>query len=186
MSIVHYALALYAALVEAKVLPEEELQTYAADDSRLPMSAMATYTPGVEIAGGSLGHGLSIALGIAMGLNRKGSQAYVCNLLSDGELDEGSTWEAAMVAAHHKLDNLIAIVDFNGYVDCQQTTGVSHMTTLTTERLRRLREAAFRIGHSRAIPASPLRAEFPGQGAARKHQALVRGVLTSHSSVVAG
>ncbi|WP_164740392.1 transketolase [Brachybacterium saurashtrense] len=127
LSIGHYALALYAALVEAKVLPAEELQTYAGDDSRLPMSSMRTYTPGVEISGGSLGHGLGIANGVAMGLKRKGSERFVYNLLSDGELGEGSTWEAAAVAAHHRLDNLIAIVDFND----QQADGKStHMLSM--------------------------------------------------------
>lgn len=121
LSIGHYALALYAALTEAKFLPVEELETYASDDSRLPMSAMASYTPGVEISGGSLGHGLTIANGVALGLKRKNNEARVYNMLSDGELDEGSTWEAAAVAAHHKLDNLIAIVDFNN----QQADGKS-------------------------------------------------------------
>lgn len=121
LSIGHYALALYAALTEAKFFPVEELQTYASDDSRLPMSAMRTYTPGVEISGGSLGHGLGIANGVAMGLKRKGSDRFVYNLLSDGELGEGSTWEAAAVAGHHGLDNLVAIVDFND----QQADGKS-------------------------------------------------------------
>lgn len=121
LSIGHYAIALYAALTEAKFLPVEELDTYATDDSRLPMSAMASYTPGVEISGGSLGHGLTIANGVALGLKRKDNQAFVYNILSDGELDEGSTWEAAAVAAHHELDNLIAIVDFND----QQADGKS-------------------------------------------------------------
>jgi transketolase len=121
LSIGHYALALYAALAEAKFLPLEELETYATDDSRLPMSAMASYTPGVEISGGSLGHGLVIANGVALGLKRKHNPAFVYNILSDGELNEGSTWEAASVAAHHELDNLIAIVDFND----QQADGKS-------------------------------------------------------------
>lgn len=121
LSIGHYALALYAALTEAKFYPVEELQTYASDDSRFPMSTMRTYTPGVEISSGSLGHGLGIANGVAMGLKRKGSDRFVYNLLSDGELGEGSTWEAAAVAAHHSLDNLIAIVDFND----QQADGKS-------------------------------------------------------------
>ena len=112
LSIGHYAIALYAALAEAKFLPLEELETYATDDSRLPMSAMASYTPGVEISGGSLGHGLVVANGVALGLKRKNNPAFVYNILSDGELNEGSTWEAAAVAAHHELDNLIAIVDF--------------------------------------------------------------------------
>jgi transketolase len=121
LSIGHYAIALYAALAEAKFFPLEELETYATDDSRLPMSAMASYTPGVEISGGSLGHGLVIANGVALGLKRKDNPAFVYNILSDGELNEGSTWEAAAVAAHHRLDNLIAIVDFND----QQADGKS-------------------------------------------------------------
>jgi transketolase len=113
LSIGHYAIALYAALIEAKILPEDEIETYGSDDSRLPMSGMAAYTPGMEITGGSLGHGLGIAVGMCLGLKRKGSKSFVYNLLSDGELDEGSTWEAAMGAGSHKLDNLIGIVDVN-------------------------------------------------------------------------
>ncbi|TFE36819.1 transketolase [Paraburkholderia dipogonis] len=118
----HYAIALYAALIEAGVIPEEELETYGSDDSRLPMSGMATYTPGMEISGGSLGQGLTIAVGMALGLRLKGSAAFVYNSMSDGELDEGATWEAALSAAHHGLENLIAMVDIN----CQQADGASH------------------------------------------------------------
>lgn len=115
LSIGHYALALYSALAEAQVIPREELLTYAADNSRLPMSAMSTYTPGVEIAGGSLGHGLGLGVGRALGLRAQGrDDQKVFVLFSDGELDEGSTWEAAMAASHWKLGNLIAIVDMNG------------------------------------------------------------------------
>ncbi|MDQ0469583.1 transketolase [Labrys wisconsinensis] len=113
LSIGHYAIALYAALIEAGVLPEDELGTYGADDSRLPMSGMAAYTPGMEMTGGSLGHGLGIAVGMGLGLRRKGSGAFVYTLFSDGELDEGATWEAAMSAASHRLGNLIGIVDVN-------------------------------------------------------------------------
>ena len=113
LSIGHYAIALYAALIEAGILPEDEIETYGSDDSRLPMSGMAAYTPGMEISGGSLGQGLSIAVGMCLGLKRKKSQSFVYNLLSDGELNEGSTWEAAMSAASFKLDNLIAVVDVN-------------------------------------------------------------------------
>ncbi|PIO94986.1 transketolase [Pseudomonas syringae] len=121
LSIGHYAIALYAALIEAEIIPLDELETYGSDDSRLPMSGMATYTPGMEITGGSLGHGLGIAVGACLGLKRKNSSAFVYNLLSDGELNEGSTWEAAMSAAHWKLDNLIAIIDVNN----QQADGHS-------------------------------------------------------------
>lgn len=113
LSIGHYAIALYSALIEAGILPDDELETYGGDDSRLPMSGMAAYTPGMEITGGSLGHGLGIAVGMALGLKRKASKSFVYNLFSDGELDEGSTWEAAMAAGSHKLDNLIGIVDVN-------------------------------------------------------------------------
>lgn len=121
LSIGHYAIALYAALIEAGILPEDEIGTYGMDESRMPMSGMAGYTPGMEITGGSLGHGLGIAIGMAMGLKRKNNPAFVYNLLSDGELGEGSTWEAVMSGVQHKLDNLIAIVDFND----QQADGKS-------------------------------------------------------------
>lgn len=117
----HYAIAFYAALIEAKIIPEDELETYGSDDSRLPMSGMATYTPGMEMSGGSLGQGLPIAVGIALGLRLKGNPAFVYNSMSDGELDEGSTWEAAMGAAHHGLGNLICLVDINN----QQADGPS-------------------------------------------------------------
>jgi transketolase len=117
----HYAIALYAALLEAGILPEEELETYGSDDSRLPMSGMATYTPGMEISGGSLGQGLTIAVGMALGLRQKNNPAFVYNSMSDGELDEGSTWEAALSAAHFGLGNLITLVDINN----QQADGPS-------------------------------------------------------------
>jgi transketolase len=117
----HYAIAHYAALIEAKIVPEEELETYGSDDSRLPMSGMATYTPGMEISGGSLGQGLPIAVGLALGLRHQQNPAFVYNSMSDGELDEGSTWEAAMSAAHHGLDKLICLVDINN----QQADGPS-------------------------------------------------------------
>ncbi len=117
----HYAIAHYAALIEAGVIPESELETYGSDDSRLPMSGMASYTPGMEISGGSLGQGLVIGVGIALALKHKRNPAFVYNSMSDGELDEGSTWEAAMGAAHHQLDNLICLVDINN----QQADGAS-------------------------------------------------------------
>ncbi|NYT84284.1 transketolase [Pollutimonas harenae] len=109
----HYAIALYAALIEAGVIAVEELESYGSDDSRLPMSGMASYTPGMEISGGSLGQGLSIAVGMALGLKQKGGKQFVYNSMSDGELDEGATWEAAMSASHHGLSNLICLVDIN-------------------------------------------------------------------------
>ena len=109
----HFAIALYAALIEAGVLPEDEIETYGGDDSRLPMSGMASYTPGMEMSGGSLGHGLGLAVGYALGLKRKASKSFVYVMYSDGELDEGLTWEAAMSASHFRLDNVIALIDIN-------------------------------------------------------------------------
>lgn len=109
----HYAIAFYAALMEAGIIPEEELETYGCDNSRLPMSGMTTYTPGMEMSGGSLGLGLSIAVGIGLGLKYQGKKSFVYNSMSDGELDEGSTWEAAMAASHHKLSNIINLIDVN-------------------------------------------------------------------------
>ncbi|MGO4742526.1 transketolase [Serratia quinivorans] len=121
LSIGHYAIALYAALLEAGIIPESERETYGSDESRLPMSGMAAYTPGMEITGGSLGHGLGIAVGACLALKKKSSSSFVYNLLSDGELNEGSTWEAAMSASHWKLNNLIALIDVNN----QQADGHS-------------------------------------------------------------
>jgi transketolase len=124
LSIGHYAIALYAALAEAGTIPLDELETYGSDDSRLPMSGMASYTPGMEISGGSLGHGLAVAAGMGLGLRRLGNPARVFNLLSDGELDEGSTWEAALACAHHGLDNVVAMVDVNALQADGPTKGV--------------------------------------------------------------
>ncbi|HQZ11673.1 MAG TPA: transketolase [Devosia sp.] len=109
----HYSIALWAALAEAGILPVSELVTYGADDSRLEMSTLDT-TPGVEVIGGSLGHGLGQGVGQALGLRLDGSDARVFVELSDGEMQEGSTWEAAMSASHFRLDGLVALIDCNG------------------------------------------------------------------------
>src|SRR6188472_4211989 len=85
---------------------------------------MAIYTPGMEISGGSLGHGLPVAVGLCLGLRYRGSGARVYIFLSDGELNEGSTWEAAMGAAHHQLGNLTALVDINALQADGPTAGV--------------------------------------------------------------
>ena len=109
----HYSIALWAALAEAGVIPVEELATYGADESRLEMSTLDT-TPGVEMIGGSLGHGLGHGVGMALGLRRTHPEARVFVELSDGELQEGSTWEAAMSGSSFRLDNLVALNDCNG------------------------------------------------------------------------
>lgn len=109
----HAAPALYAALAEAGYFPMEHLDTFKRFGSILQGHPDMNLTPGVEMSTGSLGQGLSAALGmaLAMRLDARGSRVYV--LLGDGELDEGSVWEAAMAAAHHRVHSLTAILDRN-------------------------------------------------------------------------
>lgn len=108
----HSCTALYATLALRGFFPVSELDTYGADDSRL-MAHVSHHVPGVEFSTGSLGHGLGFGVGKALGLRRLGLDARVFVLLSDGELDEGSNWEAILFAPQHRLDNLVALVDYN-------------------------------------------------------------------------
>lgn len=179
LSIGHYAIALYAAMIEAGILPEDELETYGMDDSRMPMSGMAAYTPGMEITGGSLGHGLGIAVGMALGLKRKKNPAFIYNMLSDGELGEGSTWEAVMSAVQWKLDNLIAIVDFNN----QQADGP------TTQALAQVPEAAKwqAFGwHAQEVDGNDLDAVVAAFDAARNHDGAQPRVIICNTTMCKG
>jgi transketolase len=108
----HSAIAIFAALHEQGLYDLEELQTYGMDGSRIEESPLEG-TPGFEITGGSLGQGLSQAVGIALGERLHGSGGRVYCLVSDGELQEGQVWEACMSAGHHRLDNLVLLVDNN-------------------------------------------------------------------------
>lgn len=108
----HSCAALYAVLAERDFIPEQWLTCYQQDGSALAGHAMHQ-VPGVEVSTGSLGHGLSIGCGMALAAKRDNRLNRVFLLLSDGECDEGSTWEAALFADHHQLDNLIAIIDYN-------------------------------------------------------------------------
>ncbi|MGI9488256.1 MAG: transketolase [Geminicoccaceae bacterium] len=108
----HASAALYSALAERGFFPVDELATYKSTGSRLaghPTKAV----PGIELATGSLGHGLPVGNGIALAAKRDGKPNRVFVVLGDGECQEGSVWEAAMTAAHYKLDNIVAIVDRN-------------------------------------------------------------------------
>jgi len=109
----HAAPILYATLAECGYFPVDELSTLRKLDSRLQGHTDRLLTPGVEMSSGSLGQGLSFGIGIALAgkLDARDYQVYV--LLGDGECDEGQVWEAAMAAAHYKIDNLTAIVDCN-------------------------------------------------------------------------
>ncbi len=109
----HAALALYAALHLRGWISAAELDTFCGDASRLGVHPEHA-APGVDFSTGSLGHGLSIGAGSALGARLHRSDRRVFVLLSDAECNEGSTWEAAMFAAHHRLGHLVAIVDRNG------------------------------------------------------------------------
>ena len=109
----HYSMAMWAVLMEAGIMSRARTADYALDGAGLEMSTLDD-KPGVEVVGGSLGHGLGQAIGMALGcrLDRRGNRIF-CEL-SDGEMQEGSTWESAMAAPHFKLDSLVALIDCNG------------------------------------------------------------------------
>ena len=108
----HGAAILYATLAERGFFPVAELDTYCQNGSRLTGHATSG-VPGVELSSGSLGHGLPVGCGIALAAKRGNLPFRTFVLLSDGELDEGSNWEAILFAPQHQLDNLVAIVDYN-------------------------------------------------------------------------
>lgn len=110
----HAAMALYPALAVAGVIDATELSTYKKDGSRLGGHPSLNGLPGIEYASGSLGQGLSLGVGTALALKRKGIPSNVFVLLGDGECNEGSIWEAACSASHFKLDELVAVIDCNG------------------------------------------------------------------------
>ncbi len=111
----HAVPALDAALAMRGFFDEGLLTTHLQPDSIISGHACARLTPGIEVSTGSLGHGLSIGVGLALGIRMDGARNRVFVILGDGELQEGSNWEAAMSAAHHRLDGLVAVVDRNWF-----------------------------------------------------------------------
>jgi transketolase len=109
----HAGAGVYAALAECGFMPVEQLATHYRDGSYLCGHVSHKGVPGVELSTGSLGHGLPVGAGMAYGARLDGRRHRVFVLLSDGECDEGSNWEAILFAAHHRLDNLVALVDYN-------------------------------------------------------------------------
>jgi transketolase len=110
----HAGAGVYAALAERGFFPADKLLTHCRDGSDLCGHVSHKHVPGVEFSTGSLGHGLPVAAGMAYGAQLDGLGHRVVVLLSDGECDEGSIWEAALFAGHHRLERLVAIVDYNG------------------------------------------------------------------------
>jgi transketolase len=109
----HAGAAIYAALAEKGFFKVEELKTHYADGSRLSGHVSHKGIPGVEFSTGSLGHGLSVGAGMAYGAKKDNKQHKVFVICGDGECDEGAVWEAALVANHYKLNNLVAVIDHN-------------------------------------------------------------------------
>ena len=153
----HAALALYATLVLRGEISELDLNTFCGEDSALGVHP-ENIVPGVDFSTGSLGHGLSIAAGAALAARIQGSERRTYCLVSDAECNEGSLWEAVMFAAHHKLDHLHVIVDWNG----QQAFGLTRDILDASNLPERWTSFGWRVslvdGHSVADLAGTLNA----------------------------
>ena len=126
----HTTPAYYAALAEKGFFPKEDLKTFRHKDSYLQGHPDLKHIPGVDMSSGSLGQGISAACGMALSGKISGKNYKVFSIMGDGEQEEGQVWEAAMFAAHYKLNNLIAFVDFNGLQIDGDITKVMNPTPL--------------------------------------------------------
>ncbi len=160
----HAAAALYAILAFRGYFPEEELETYCQDGGRLAEHPPANMLPGVEAATGSLGHGLPIGVGMALSARINKASYRVYALLSDGENNEGSVWEAAMLAAAQRLEHLCVIVDYNKW----QATARSNETLMLAPLVDKWRafgwDAVEADGHDVAALASLMQNVPNGSG----------------------
>jgi transketolase len=128
----HGVMALYACMRELGWLDDSHVQGYFKDGSALK-GLSDSRVPGLEVTSGSLGHGFSVGVGIAMGLQRKSTDQKVYAIVGDGELNEGPIWEGALVAAHHRMDNLMLIVDKNGFQAMGSTDDVLALGDLSAK-----------------------------------------------------
>lgn len=161
----HGAMALYACLARRGYFPVELLESYLCDGSGLWEHPSAGGLPGVEFATGSLGHGLSIAAGVALGLQRKKSGARVFAIVGDGECDEGSVYEAAAFAGARRLGNLAMVIDNNGLQACGMCDDISGCV----DRVKFFESLNWRVleadGHSFESLADALSQRGPAVGA---------------------
>jgi transketolase len=159
----HAAAIVYAALAEAGFLPVAELDTYSADGGRLAGHVTKT-VPGVELSTGSLGHGLPVATGMALAAQRAGADWRSFCILSDGELDEGSNWEAIQFAQHFRLANLVAIVDYNKIQSFGSVAEVSDLHPLAA-KFRAFNWGVLEVdGHDHALLQAALAGGPPVRG----------------------
>jgi transketolase len=161
----HGAALIYAALAERGFIPVTELESYCQNGSRLT-GHITSGVPGVELSSGALGHGLPVGCGLALAAKREGQTSRVFVLASDGEMDEGSNWEAVLFAPQHQLDNLILIVDYNKIQSFGRTKDILDLDPLA-DKFRSFRWAVREIdGHNIeqilfAFAALPLEPERP-------------------------
>lgn len=160
----HAAPALYATLAQMGFFPQKTLDTFAQEGSPLPEQPSPGCAPGVEWATGSLGHGLSVGIGMALAGRIRQEAFRVFVLLSDGECNEGSVWEAAMFAPAHRLENLVAIVDFNRWQATGRSTEVMAIEPLRDKWAAFGWSAKEVNGHDPAALQSMLRAVPDGTG----------------------
>lgn len=170
----HSCTALYAALALRGFFAEEELKTYGRDGARL-MAHVSHKVPGAEFSTGSLGHGLPFGCGKALAAKRQGLPWRVFVMLSDGELDEGSNWEAILFAPQHRLDNLTAIVDYNKIQSLGTLSEVLELGPLA-DKFRAFRWAVREIdGHDHAAIRADARPGFRASAQGKRLGAEQRG-----------
>jgi transketolase len=174
----HACPVLYAALAESGYFPQKHLKTFRHLGSILQGHPHRLKTPGVEMSSGSLGQGLSIAAGVAMGLRMDGNRARVFCLMGDGELQEGQIWEAAMAAGHFKLNNLVGIVDYNNLqIDgpVEKVMGLAplaakwkafrwNVITVDGHDIYRIKKAFIKAGQSKTKPTVIIARTVKGRG----------------------
>jgi len=129
----HAAAGTYAILANAGFFPLDWLDDYCVDGGPLGGHVTKGRVPGVELSTGSLGHGLPFGVGVALGLARRATRGRVFVVMSDGELDEGSNWEAALLAGHHDLANLTVIIDRNGIQSLGSTEATVRLEPLAAK-----------------------------------------------------
>jgi transketolase len=175
----HGVMAQYACLHELGWLSTEEIQQYFGDGTRLKGLSDA-HVPGCEVSSGSLGHGLSVGVGLALAAMRKGTGQRVFAIVGDGEMNEGSVWEALLFASHFQLSNLLVIVDANGYQAMGTTNEVMQLGSLA-EKLQAFGLATWEVdGHDESALDAVIRAALtdiaPQPGAIVAHTVKGKGV----------
>ncbi len=170
----HGVMAQYACMHELGWLNDLHIKGYFADGSELK-GLSDSRVAGLEVTSGSLGHGLSVGVGIAMGLQRKGTDQKVYAIVGDGELNEGPIWEGALVAAHHRMDNLMLIIDKNGFQAMGTTDDVLALGDLSAKVTSFGFETLEVDGHDEAAVDAAIR-HLWGAGAGKPKALIARTV----------